>query len=375
MRQVLFRIPIRIFDWLPAWLPDSLPIYGFAVMLIVAFIICTWITGRRAEKEGIAKQHIQDLAIWVFVAGIVGARITFMIQYGVHFTQFFKIWQGGLVFYGSFLGGLAGYLLAYHFVLRKHGISNWKMVDICAPAVALGLCFGRIGCLLNGCCYGHVACCAECPAVSFPLSSPSRFDLVSKGYQTAAGFTIETHDKKVHVGAVDPDSPAFSRGLRSGDEIVKIRDFSKKDDDRDIHSYADLAKYLDGWEWPRGKTDLALTVRRQGEEKDLPPFTPWTLGLHPTQIYESISMALLFFLLSAYYPLRRRDGEVLVLFMICYPVHRFLNEMLRDDTPKVWDTGMTLSQNGSIIFFLAALLVGWWLWRKPVQYRAALART
>ncbi len=126
-------------------------------------------------------------------------------------------------------------------------------------------------------------------------------------------------------------------------------------------------------DWPRGKTDLALTVvHRDGQTEDLPAFTPWTLYLHPTQIYESISTLLLFFLLTAYYPFRRRDGEVMVLFMIGYAIHRFLNEMLRNDTDPV-AFGMTLSQNGSILFLAVALILAVILLRKPVQYRPAMA--
>jgi len=80
----------------------------------------------------------------------------------------------------------------------------------------------------------------------------------------------------------------------------------------------------------------------------------------------------LFFLLTAYYPFRRHDGEVMVLFIIGYAIHRFLNEMLRNDTDPV-AFGMTLSQNGSILFLLVGLILAWMLWRKPVQYRPALA--
>jgi phosphatidylglycerol:prolipoprotein diacylglycerol transferase len=368
-----------MFDWMPSWLPDYLPIYGFGFMLVMAFLICPWLAYRRAEKEGIAKERIQDLAIWIFIGGILFARITFMIQYGRPITEFFNIWQGGLVFYGSAIGGLVGYIGAYYFVLRKYNISTWKMADIIAPSVAVGLCLGRVGCLLNGCCYGNVATCQYCPQIAFPLSAPSRFDLVKHGYQTAAGFTI-AGDRPVTVGTVAEDSPAFQKGLRPGDQIVKIRDFNKPGDDQTIEKYydpdpEDLSSFWNCLviDWPRGKTDLALTVvHRDGQTEDLPAFTPWTLYLHPTQIYESISTLLLFFLLTAYYPFRRHDGEVMVLFMIGYAIHRFLNEMLRNDTDPV-ALGMTLSQNGSILFLVLALILAAILWRRPVQYRPAMA--
>src|SRR5262249_52583337 len=141
MRQVLFRIPIKFFDGLPSWWPESIPIYGFGMMLFITFLVTTWMASRRARKEGINPQHLQDLAIWIFVLGLVGARLVYMIQYNeiddllhgrllLFLKRFVMIWQGGLVFYGSAIGGVVGYALAYLFVIRKHGLSTWKLADI-----------------------------------------------------------------------------------------------------------------------------------------------------------------------------------------------------------------------------------------------------
>src|SRR5207249_2609045 len=100
--------------------------------------------------------------------------------------------------------------------------STWKIADVIAPAVAVGLCVGRIGCLLNGCCFGGVAC-ADCPKIHFPLSSPPRIKLVEKGYQTAAGFTISDRSSELPiVGQVEPESPAAQGGLREGDALVRL---------------------------------------------------------------------------------------------------------------------------------------------------------
>src|SRR3954452_17705986 len=152
--------------------PQGIPIYGFGMMLFLAFLVCTWMAGRRAEGEGIAREHIQDLAIWLFVVGILGARITFLLS-EVHpdtvkdfFRQLPRIWDGGIVLYGSVLGGLAGYLGAWFFIFRKLKVPTLKLADIVAPAVAVGIGLGRLGCFLNGCCYGQVAC-ADC--VTYPV--------------------------------------------------------------------------------------------------------------------------------------------------------------------------------------------------------------
>src|SRR6516165_4402132 len=134
MHQVLFRIP---------WL--DVPIYGYGMMLFLALLACTWLASRLARREGIAPERIQDLAIWVFVAGIVGARLTFLIQYheldpdrpGETFVKFFKLWEGGLVFYGSLVGGFLGYLAAYFVFLRKYRIPALRVADVVAPCAAV----------------------------------------------------------------------------------------------------------------------------------------------------------------------------------------------------------------------------------------------
>ena len=338
MHQVLFRIPINFFGQTP----QGIPVYGFGTMLFLAFAVCLWLTGRRAQKEGIRKDVIQDLALWIFVGGIVGARLTFLLVEGdpgqswgtrlqTALTEFFRIWDGGLVFYGSVIGGVVGYFLAYLLVYRKQGLSSWKLADVIAPSLAVGLCLGRIGCFLNGCCYGAVACPHCWEAVHFPLSALPRFALVQDGYQTSAGFTMSdrAEDDRT-VGVVAAGSPAAESGLRSGDVIVKLRDFPLPGNERAISNYRELENSL-GHDWPRGKNDLALTVKRGNQEMDLPPFMPQTLGLHPTQLYESISMLLVFLLLTAYFAYRRRPGEVMALFMFCYGLQRYLVEMLRDD--------------------------------------------
>jgi hypothetical protein len=198
--------------------------------------------------------------------------------------------------------------------------------------------------------------------------------LVASGYQTAAGFTMleDSRESDCIVGSVEPGSPAALAGLKLGDVIVKVHG-EGNDQDRDIKSYDDLINYM-VIGWRRGKNDIAFSVLRQvngkAETVRLPAFVPRTIGLHPTQLYETISMSLCLFLLLSYYPFRRHDGEVMVLFMLCYGAHRFVNEILRNDTGKV-AFDLTLSQNGSVIVLAAGLLLGLYLWRKPPQYPAS----
>jgi phosphatidylglycerol:prolipoprotein diacylglycerol transferase len=356
MRQVLFRLPIP-----NPWAPD-IPIFGFGFMLVIALFLCVWLAGRRAEKHGIARETIQDLAFWVVIGGILGARVVFMIQYGQPLSHFLNFWEGGLVWYGGLLGGVAGYFCAQFTVLRKLGVGIGKLGDIIAPSLALGLALGRVGCLLNGCCWGGVAP-ATCPSIHFPMYSFAWQPLVREGYQAAAGFTVSPEAVEANrpiVGAVDASSNAARAGLRPGDLVEKA-------DGQEIPTYLKLEQYLDDPHRRQGATDLQLAVRRDGQTVTLPAFRPETLGLYPTQVFESISMVLLFLLLMAYYPFRRHDGEVLLLFLTLYPLHRFLNEMLRNDTDPV-AFGLTLSQNGSLLILAMALCLWVYVLRKPAQY-------
>ena len=129
-------------------------------------------------------------------------------------------------------------------------------------------------------------------------------------------------------------------------------------------SVSDVFQDLLVTNWPQGETHLTLSVERDGKAIALPTFRPETIGLHPTQVYETISALLILLLLTAYYPFRRHDGEVFVLFMLCYSIHRFINEMLRNDTPPVF-AGMTLSQNTSILVLTIAVVLLAYLWLKP----------
>jgi prolipoprotein diacylglyceryltransferase len=360
MQQVLWRIPIKT-----AWTPDGIPLNGFGMMLFVAFLLCTWLASRRAARLGIAKQHIQDLVIWLFVGGLLGARITCLLgeQEWQGFYHFIinlpRIWDGGIVLYGSILGGLAGYLGAWWFTFRKLQVSTLRMADILAPALALGLCLGRLGCFLNGCCYGQVACpdCAVYPVVHFPLSAPPREGLVMAGAQTAAGFTFAENQNAsgARVGQVVPDSPAWKSGLRPNDVIVGA-------DGHAIHSAEDLSRYLaDSHIW-RGRQDLTLSVLHEGAATptDLPTFAPRTLGLYPTQLYESVSMILLLLLLFAYEPFRHREGQLMAVVMVCYAIHRFLNEMLRDDPRPVG-----FERYASLVLLIAGVALWAWLQWTP----------
>src|SRR5260370_29099427 len=98
MQQVLFRL-------------GPVPLYGYGLMLFLAFLACITVSGRLAKRQGISKEVVQDLAIWMFLGGIIGARTTWMLLEAKVKTVeefaslFFQLWKGGVIFYGGAIGG------------------------------------------------------------------------------------------------------------------------------------------------------------------------------------------------------------------------------------------------------------------------------
>ena len=145
-----------------------LSIHWYGVMVALGFLAGLWTAGRRGLRVGIAAEKIIDLGPWLILGAIAGARTLYVISYwhesfeGKPIVDVFKVWKGGLVYYGGLIGAsLAGILY-----LRLKKLPLWKVADILAPSVALGHAFGRIGCLLNGCCYGRA--CNLPWAIRFP---------------------------------------------------------------------------------------------------------------------------------------------------------------------------------------------------------------
>ena len=91
-----------------------------------------------------------------------------------------------------------------------------------------------------------------------------------------------------------------------------------------------------------------------------------SLPVHPTQLYSAVDALVILILLTAFYPLRRRDGEVMGLLMLTYAVTRFLIEYLRNDEPAFF-AGMTISQNFSFFLLFSAFAYWAWLSRFPQE--------
>jgi phosphatidylglycerol:prolipoprotein diacylglycerol transferase len=243
------------------------------------------------------------------------------------------------------------------------------MADLVAPSMAIGLALGRVGCFLNGCCYGGPT---ELPwRVTFPKFSsmyevgqstdsqrfsPPYADQAARGEMH--GFRIDPRDgDPALVTRVDPNSPADVAGLKEGDSIAKING-------NDISS-TDIAKsHL--FELLLTERPMQLTLR-SGKTITVAAVPPpnRSLPVHPAQLYSAIDAGLLCWLCWTYFPFRRRDGEVIALLLTIHPITRFLLEIIRTDEPAVFGTGMSISQNISVGLLACGLALWWYLSRQP----------
>lgn len=154
--------------------PEAFSILGldirwYGIMAAVG-LLCGWAVAQCNRKHAnLTADQTSDLIFWAMLAGVVGARIFYVFQfwhlYRNNLFQVFRVDKGGLVFYGGFLCAL---LVLYIYCYRNK-ISYLKVLDIFAPTIAVGHAFGRIGCFLNGCCYGKP--CSLVWGISYPAGS------------------------------------------------------------------------------------------------------------------------------------------------------------------------------------------------------------
>ena len=241
----------------------SLPITWYGILVMLGFVAGLWTASRRGIRDGFAPATIQDLGAWLIAGTIIGARTLYVISYWKEdfadrpLTEILMVQRGGLVFYG----GLIGASLATVVYARLKGLGLWKLADALAPSISLGYFFGRLGCLMNGCCYGRPT---DLPwAIHFPY-----------GHET----------------------------------------------------------------YPH--------------------------GIHPTQLYESFLGLALYGVLAWLYRRKKFDGQIIAIYLMCYPVLRSFVETFRGDYPVHYLGGWaTPAQLVSFAIFAAGLILYWLLAR------------
>jgi phosphatidylglycerol:prolipoprotein diacylglycerol transferase len=153
----------------------KLVVHWYGVMMALAFLAGLWTATLRARRDPALRDSsecIADVTLWLMIGAIVGARIVYVATYWKEqfvdqpFSEIFALWHGGLVYYGGLIGATIAGMIYIHW--KK--LPLWKTADVFAPSIALGSVFGRIGCLLNGCCYGRA--CSLPWAISFPADNP-----------------------------------------------------------------------------------------------------------------------------------------------------------------------------------------------------------
>lgn len=125
----------------------NISIFTFGVFMLVAFLLALWVALRR--RGSLDEEHIYNLTIISLVAGMIGARIAYILFNLNEFASFYDyvaIWQGGMSFFGGFF--LA--LIATYFYAKKKGLSYAQITDIFAPSLALGIAITRVGGFLSG---------------------------------------------------------------------------------------------------------------------------------------------------------------------------------------------------------------------------------
>jgi phosphatidylglycerol:prolipoprotein diacylglycerol transferase len=290
---------------------------SYGTLVVIGFLLAVWLMRRMAKRAGQNPEWIASAAMYALIAGFVGAKLFHVAHYYEQFRHNFSAIFSGSGF--EFLGGVltAIVFLLVYFYLKK--LPFWLYLDMLAVGLMVGLGFGRIGCLMNGCCYGKIT---DVPwAIHFPYKSP------------------------VFYGQAHPNP---ERGRPQPQLNLP-------------ESY-----FQDGFLKPYEK----LTP----EQKEAVTTGPLcVLPVHPTQIYSSINA---FLLACVLYAVWRKLGQIkpgvtMSLTMVLYGITRFFLETLRDDNPfeYAWWTlykGGTVSQNICIYLILAGVfLLVFMMARKP----------
>jgi phosphatidylglycerol:prolipoprotein diacylglycerol transferase len=250
----------------------SFPINTYGVFLALAFLCAILITVKLAARDGLPREKIYDLSLWILLASLIGSKILMFWtepEYRDHPLQLLSLdfLRSGGVFYG----GLIGAVLAGYFLMKRFKLPWWKTADACAPGIAIGNFFGRQGCFAAGCCWGK------------PTTLPWGVKFTELGHEIT-GVPIDAY-------------------------------------------------------------------------------------LHPTQLYESFSMLIVFFFLLWLHKYKRFSGQVILAYALLYSVIRFVIEFVRDD-PRgdilglTTLTGFSTSQMISVIVGASALVLLIVRWRK-----------
>jgi phosphatidylglycerol:prolipoprotein diacylglycerol transferase len=285
MLQVLFRIPGL------GW-----PIYSYGLMMVVGFLAAVQLAKYLARRSGLDPEVFVNAGLLALVTGIVGARLSHVLEnistytdphrsIWANFFDAINIRSGGLTYYGGFL--LAFPTLTIYAIKKKLPLR--LAMDLCAPCIVIGLGFGRIGCFLNGCCYGD-RCDISWLGVQYPYQSLAYDDEFFSGL-------LKNVPKELMVTQEDGRVRLVTR-----DELAR------------------------GFILPQQQDDSAIPVAPQARElatlqKSLP--------LHPAQLYSAFTAFFIAGITLVFFTLPHVPGRAFALMLMLEGSTRFILELLR----------------------------------------------
>jgi phosphatidylglycerol:prolipoprotein diacylglycerol transferase len=159
----------------------NFPINTYGVLLALAFLLALVVAARLAERDGLPRERIYDLGLWLLLAAIIGSKLLLLVvepEYRADPARLLSLdfLRSGGVFYGGFLGAV----LTAYVLVRRYQLPWWQTADACAPGIALGQAIGRQGCFAAGCCWGK------------PTDAPWGVRFSELGHQVT-GVPIDAH--------------------------------------------------------------------------------------------------------------------------------------------------------------------------------------
>lgn len=315
-------------------LPFSLPIvgselvlYSYGLMMVVAFLATQWLATRLARSVGIDPEVFVNVALIALISGVVGSRLSHVLENLADYTRpelspwnnflnMVNIRSGGLTFYGGVI--LAAPVVSAYVIWKK--VSLRVTMDIVAPCLMLGLALGRVGCFLNGCCYGAGATLPW--AVRFPYDS--------------SAYVEQFYDLNGQPLNHEVPSPLLTPTPRGGVRLLKPDEI---------------------------KASAELTALAQRERSN---------PVHPAQLYSTVNALMITAILLAYFTLPHISGRGFALMLMLEGPTRYLLEMLRVEPPVLGP--MSLSMVLGVVLFVVGVVL-WFAFSKPPGERKGFTMT
>ena len=325
--------------------PVGVAIRGYGFFLLVAVASAVGLAVYRAPKFGVDPDHVYGVAPWAFFGGIFGARLFYIIQYfddfvgdsiGQTIGRLMDFTRGGLVVYGAFIGGglaVLAYVLRNRMPVRRSG-------DVIVPCLFLGVLFGRLGCLMHGCCFG-AACEPAWYALNFPPGSP----VYSRQMDDGRLFGLNIDDASGRIESVQPSSVADRVGIRENETYAGV--------EVDRSSLFDAADDV-----PAEEIRPGYLIRTDRGSYPVPPsMMPAQAGpVYPAQLISSIGGGLLCLTLCLVPPGRFPPGTLMWAGFLGYAVLRFGLEIVRVDEAGQFGTSLSISQWVSIVVVILSFV-------------------